>query len=414
MGALYEKDWKYARARVWCDAATRGLFSAIRTEGREHVPADGAVLLAPNHCNTLMDALLILQDWKEATLFGARADIFRKPKVKKILRFLRILPIPRARDGAREVVRNRQTMEEVVECLEHGMKYCMFCEGTHRPKHTLLPLKKGIVRTALVADARLGGKMPVYIVPVGLEYQDYYRPRTPVSIRYGEAINVSAFLSAHPDMGQGRICLTLLGQLRERLGSLITCLPDDDTYTGRWSLTKIAGKEAALAADDTLVRDAEAFELARKKARLSSWSFGTKRPLLRVAGKTLAGLVLLPLILAATVLSAPMWITAACIIRRLKDKAYSLTVHFGVRFAMMPFVLLLWTLVFLLFLPLKAAAAAFLLALFSYSVFLEARERGRILLSDIRLAFGHRALREAYTRLRDRALHPQMKDQTYP
>ena len=83
MGALYEKDWKYARARVWCDAATRGLFSAIRTEGREHVPADGAVLLAPNHCNTLMDALLILQDWKEATLFGARADLFRKPKVKQ-------------------------------------------------------------------------------------------------------------------------------------------------------------------------------------------------------------------------------------------------------------------------------------------------------------------------------------------
>ena len=142
MAALYEKDWKYSWARVWCDSATRSLFSAIRSEGKENVPRDGSVLLAPNHCNTLMDALVILQDWKEATLFGARADIFRKPAVRKILRFLRILPIPRARDGAREVTHNRATMEEVAECLEHGMRFCMFCEGTHRSKHTLLPLKK--------------------------------------------------------------------------------------------------------------------------------------------------------------------------------------------------------------------------------------------------------------------------------
>ncbi len=413
MAELYEKDWKYSWSRIWCDAATRSLFSAIRSEGKENVPTDGAVLLAPNHCNTLMDALVILQDWKEATLFGARADIFRKPIVRKILGFLRILPIPRARDGAREVVRNRETMDKVVECLEHGMRYCMFCEGTHRPKHTLLPLKKGIARTALVADERLGGRMPVYIVPVGLEYQDYYRLRTAVAIRYGKPIDVSAFLASNPDMGQGRVYHELLGMLRERIASLITCLPDDETYTGRWSLTKIAGKEAALAAGPDLVAEAEAFELARKEAGLSSWSFGVKRSTVRVIGKTFAGLLLLPLILAAAVFSAPMWILAACIIRKIEDKAFSRTVHFGVKFAMTPVMLIVWALVFFLCLPFKAAVIAFVLALFSYTLFFEALERGRILLSDIRLSFGHKDLKEAWSRIRNKALNRQKENQTH-
>ena len=84
MGALYDKDWRYSLARIWCDDAIRSMFNNICSEGKENVPTDGAVILAPNHCNTVMDALVILQDWKDATLFGARADVFRKPLVRKI------------------------------------------------------------------------------------------------------------------------------------------------------------------------------------------------------------------------------------------------------------------------------------------------------------------------------------------
>ena len=216
----YEKDWRYSWARIWCDDAIRSIFSNITSEGKENIPSDGAVILAPNHCNTLMDALVILREWKEATLFGARADIFRKPAVNKILRFLKILPIPRVRDGVQAVLDNRKTMEEVVDCLDHGMKYCMFCEGTHRPKHSLLPLKKGIVRTALLANEKLGGKEPVYIVPVGLEYQDYYRIRTPMTIRYGEPINVTEMVSSTPGIVKSNLFKSILDLLKERICSM--------------------------------------------------------------------------------------------------------------------------------------------------------------------------------------------------
>ena len=398
MGALYDKDWKYSLARIWCDDAIRSMFNHIRSEGKENVPADGAVILAPNHCNTVMDALVILQDWKDATLFGARADVFRRPLVRKILHFLKILPLPRARDGVKAVLDNRSTIEEVVDCLDHGMRFCMFCEGAHRPMHSLLPLKKGIIRIALEANERFGDRKPVYLVPVGLEYQDYYRIKTPLTIRYGKAINVTEFISSNPEMIESHLYRSLLGTLRERIASLITCLPDDETYEGRWSLAKISGEKAALTANPSQIENAAVFERGRKGKRLSFLSFGKAGARLNILGKALAGIALLPLILLSAVTAAPMWLLSEYLASRIQDKAFVRTARFGVKFAMMPLLMIIWAVVYFLFLPFKVAVFAFLLSFWSHSIFYEAMERGRVLLSDIRLAIGHKKLKESYSK----------------
>ncbi|MBO6247926.1 MAG: 1-acyl-sn-glycerol-3-phosphate acyltransferase, partial [Bacteroidales bacterium] len=348
MGRLYEKDWRYSLARIWCDDAIRSMFNHITSVGKENVPTDGAVILAPNHCNTVMDALVILQDWKDATLFGARADVFRKPLVGKILHFLRILPLPRARDGVKSVLENRTTIDEVVDCLDHGMRYCMFCEGTHRPMHSLLPLKKGIVRTALFANERFGGKKPVYIVPVGLEYQDYYRIKTPLRIRYGKAINVTEFVSSNPEMIESQVYKHILDTLKDRLSSLITCLPDDWTYDGRWALTKMSGMKAALAANDDKIKDAGLFDLKRRDEKLSFLSFRKDGTGLRILGKSIVFLLLLPMILFATVAAAPMWLISAYLTNKIQDKAFVRTARFGVKFALMPLLLIIWSTVYFL------------------------------------------------------------------
>ena len=398
MGALYDKDWRYSLARIWCDDAIRSMFNNICSEGKENVPTDGAVILAPNHCNTVMDALVILQDWKDATLFGARADVFRKPLVRKILRFLKILPLPRARDGAKAVLDNRATIEEVVDCLDHGMRYCMFCEGSHRTMHSLLPLKKGIVRTALAANERFGDRKPVYIVPVGLEYQDYYRIKTPLTIRYGKAINVTEFISLNPEMIESQVYKHILDTLKGRLSFLITCLPDDWTYDGRWALTKMSGKEAAMAADKEKIRDAGRFDAERRDEKLSFLSFRRGGNLLLTAGKGIVFLLFLPLILFAAVAAAPMWLISAYLGNSIEDKAFVRTARFVVKFALMPLLMIIWAVVFFIFLPFKVALIAFLLSFWSHSIFYEALERGRVLLSDIRLAMGHKKLKESYSK----------------
>ena len=399
MGKPYEKDWRYLLLKNWCDRTVRSLFNKIDSEGIENLPKDGAILLAPNHCNTLMDALVVLQDRKDPTLFGARADVFRKPILNRFLRFLRILPLPRGRDGLQAVLNNRQTMDEVIETLEHGMPYCSFCEGTHRPKHSLLPLKKGIVRTALQAHARFGNSKPVYIVPMGLEYEDYYRLQTPLQIRYGEPINISAFVTAHPEMGEAEVYRTLLTQLRERIAGLITCLPDDETYEGRWALTKIESQEAAMAADEALIQEAAAFDRERKARGLSMWSFEGSRPVFWTVLEALLCLILLPAFLFCAVASAPMWILSEYLVHGLKDKAFTRTARFGVKLAMTPLMVIIWALVLFLCLPFTQAFILFLLSAISHRIFYSGMNEARILLSDIRLLFGHKDLKERYARL---------------
>ncbi len=399
----YEKDWRYLALKCWCDMTVRSLFSKIDSEGWENVPTDGAVIMAPNHCNTLMDALVVLQDRWEGTLFGARADVFRKPILNKFLRFLRILPIPRVRDGLQEVLHNRETMDEVVECLDHGMRYAMFAEGTHRPMHSLLPLKKGITRTALLANERFGDSKPVYIVPMGLEYEDYYRLQTPLRIRYGKPINVTEYVAAHPDALEAEMHRGLLGILKERMSELITYLPDDESYEGRWTLTKMASRDAAMAADEALIAEAAAFERERKAARLSFWSFGQGKPVLSLIAKLILGLLFLPFWIFSAIVSAPLWITAEHIVKGLKDKAFARTARFGVKLAGTPIMVIVWALVFFLCLPLTKAILAFIMATLSFKFFYTGINEGRILLSDIRLLFGHSDLKATYARLSAKA-----------
>ena len=69
----YDKDWKYTFGRMYVDSSVRSVFSDIKSIGKENIPSDGAVLVAPNHCNTLMDARVILQDSKEGTHSGNRS-----------------------------------------------------------------------------------------------------------------------------------------------------------------------------------------------------------------------------------------------------------------------------------------------------------------------------------------------------
>ena len=64
---------------------------------------------------------------------------------------------------------------------------------------------------------------------------------------------------------------------------------------------------------------------------------------------------------------------------------------------------IVWALVFFLCLPWKAAVIAFILAAMSHRFFYASLNFVRILVSDIRLLFGHKELKETYARLSAKA-----------
>ena len=119
MAEIYEKDKLYEFLRPMQEWLFRRSFRRFQQVGLERIPEDGAVIYAPNHTNALNDALAVLGLKMERKVFVARADIFRKPKQAAILRWLKIMPIRRMRDGAAEVFHNNETEDKAIETLRH-------------------------------------------------------------------------------------------------------------------------------------------------------------------------------------------------------------------------------------------------------------------------------------------------------
>ena len=221
MSKIQDKDWLYLFLRPYVDWLFRRSYRSFQYVGKENIPTDGAVIFAPNHSNALCDAMAILGIDKRQKVFVARADIFKDPKKAKILNWLKIMPINRVRDGLEEVRHNDETINKAVDTLRDGVPFCIFAEGTHHPDRTLLPLNKGIFRIALQANETFGEEKPVYIVPVGIEYGDYFHLWDSVTVTIGKPINVTTFSQPQSALSYPQLIMALREELTTRLTSLI-------------------------------------------------------------------------------------------------------------------------------------------------------------------------------------------------
>ena len=421
---IYDKDWRYSFLRIfWTDKNVRSSYRRRIVCGQENLPQDGAIILSPNHCNTLMDALVMLCAHKGITVFGARADIFRKPLIAKIMTFLRILPMVRQRDGLRNVLQNNQTQEIIVDTLENDVRFCIFPEGSHRTRHSLQRLGKGVFRIALAANARFGDKRPVYIVPVGLEYGDYFRYRSTCIVNYGKPINVTKFVAEGNFESEPQAIEALRHELSARISGLITYIPDDENYESKWTLTKmlaifknkkgygqfgtrlkddmdknmdIAAKiENAIAADpeatSTILERVKVFEQERKSKKISIYSFRKMNPLCNAVRKGIRALIGLPYFIFSAIACLPMWILEKKIRSGIKDPAFGNTVSFGIRLGFTFLLFVIYATLAFCLAPWWLAILILALYLPSYSYFHDYIEGCRRWFSDIRL-YGNRKL----------------------
>ena len=420
---IYEKDPYYSFLRPCVDRCTRLSYNKIEVRGKENIPADGAILLAPNHCNTLMDALVVLQAFGDESVFGARADMFKRQLIAKIMYFVRILPMVRQRDGLRNVLKNYETQDIIVETLEHDVRFCMFPEGRHRPAHSLLPLGKGIFRAALAANAKFGAEKPVYIVPTGLEYGDYFRYRSTCLVNFGKAINVTEFIKGQDNDNEAHLMEALRKELHARMSETKTYIPDGVDYDGKWALTRILALdsakkgtledrmlynryvvgqiEKAMEADPEkmagLLEEAAEFDRKRRKHGISIWSFGKSSFLI----KSVIALLGIPYFIFAAIASLPMWATFEFLKCRLKDRAFHNTAGFGIKLGMGWLVFIGWAVAAFCTMQWPAALLFSLLTIPSYGFFYDYVEFMRKYISDIRL-MGNRKLADKFKKIKER------------
>src|SRR5690554_6704432 len=105
---IYRYDFRYTLAKIPVNTVLRLYFRRLVFTGKkENVSKKRPVILAPNHRNALLDALMLVYSSYHAkqVVFLARADIFKQKFMAWLLRGLRIMPVFRIRDGIDKIGR---------------------------------------------------------------------------------------------------------------------------------------------------------------------------------------------------------------------------------------------------------------------------------------------------------------------
>lgn len=183
---------KYYLLKKYVDLCFRWFYN-IKYIHKKETPVKGKLIFAGNHQNALMDALAILTSFTWQPIFLARSDIFRNSTLAAILKFLKIVPVYRIRDGYDQLANNQESFEQTFRILDKGNPIVIFPEGNHLGVKRIRSFKKGIARIAFDYLVRSQENKDMTIVPVGLTYTNYHKTGSPFYISFGKQIKVADF-----------------------------------------------------------------------------------------------------------------------------------------------------------------------------------------------------------------------------
>ncbi len=406
---VQDKNAFYEFLRPYVDVMAKLSYRRFKFVGLDRLPKDGAIILAPNHTNALMDALVVLAMNRERKVFVARADIFKNPAIAKILNFLKIMPIMRVRDGLSEVRKNDETIRKSVDVLRDRVPFCILPEGRHNAQHSLTHVGKGIFRIAFQAQEYLEDEnTPVYIIPLGIEYGNFFRYRSTALLKVGEPINVLEYLEERKDKTYPEIMIEMREYLADAMKSLITYIPPDEDYDAlydvcaavshhKWRLESRlednrANLERIAKAKDTqpeiyqrLVALGADMHKERIAKGISLNSVTARKPLLSRLHQILLAIITLPYSIAGGILTYPIWWVSNFLGKKMKDPAFVNSVKCVLNIALWPILMMVYSIILYCTLPWEWALGISLALLPAPYLVNDTYRIGRLTLSDIRL-----------------------------
>ncbi|MGB4653911.1 MAG: 1-acyl-sn-glycerol-3-phosphate acyltransferase [Bacteroidales bacterium] len=420
---IYDNTVSYKIARFFVDCKIKNVYKRTVVVGLDKIPDKGSVILATNHCNALMDALNVLALNKEPKVFIARGDVFVNKTVNKFLRFAKILPIFRIRDGIKSVTKSEKTINTAANVLTAGKKVHIFPEGAHRSKHNLLPIGKGIIRIALAANDLVKNDN-VYILPIGLEYSDYFRYNTSLLIQVGDIINVTKYVNENADKLQYEVNTGLREVIRSKIADKIIYIDETEDYEAVWEIAKLLSgniperktlkrfnKNKEIISDisnlkqnnpetaGNIFRQADKLLAERIKAKISIISIARPKTKLAIIFNLLLFVVGLPIFLMSALFYPNIPISEKLITSKIKDKTFWNTARFANSLVLNSILFMVWTALFFIFFKWYLAVVLmlfnFALPKFYHTYF----EFSRLLFSDIRCVL-NKQLIDNYNNLR--------------
>ena len=158
----------------------------IIVNNRETLKKSGPLLLASNHPNSFLDAVILDILFHKPVWSLTRGDVFKNPVISKILSALKMFPVYRVTEGVENLNINYATFEKCKEIFRQQGIVLIFSEGKCINEWRLRPLKKGTARLAINSWEE---KIPLKILPVGINYSSFRRFGKNVMINFGTIIS---------------------------------------------------------------------------------------------------------------------------------------------------------------------------------------------------------------------------------
>ena len=204
----------------------------IYTTGLPALRQDNPLLLASNHPNSFLDAVIIASRCRRKTYILVRGDVFSHKWSNWFLQRLFCLPIYRIRDGRTLLEQNTVTFKKCIAVFKQKNNVLIFCEGNCENEWTLRALGKGTARIASMASQHPELKNTLQVIPVGITYQDFDHIGKKVFLRAGQPL--PEIIPQDDNNGKGLNSFNLL--LHEQLWHLILHVPPDPESIRRFQL----------------------------------------------------------------------------------------------------------------------------------------------------------------------------------
>jgi len=185
----------------------------IRVSNKSLLKSNGPLLLAVNHPNSFLDAIILATLFKQPVHSLARGDAFSKKWVAAILHGLNILPVYREREGQEHIHKNYSTFNSCISLFKQDGIVLIFTEALCENEWHLRPLKKGTARLASIAWQQ---GIPLNILPIGINYSSFKLFGKNVQI------NIGSFIDQPPNEGNnGKFLNTVTNQIQQQLQTLV-------------------------------------------------------------------------------------------------------------------------------------------------------------------------------------------------
>ena len=159
----------------------------LKINNKSVLKSNGPLLIAANHPNSFLDAILLCSTFKKPIYSLARGDAFKNNFVNKILRSLKMFPVYRVSEGVENLEKNYKTFDDCINVFKQNGIVLIFSEGKCVNEWNLRSLKKGTARLAMAAWEQ---GIPLKVIPLGINYNSFTSFGKNVQLNFGEIITL--------------------------------------------------------------------------------------------------------------------------------------------------------------------------------------------------------------------------------